>query len=66
MAGVPKTVSNIMVNGLDWSIAIPLTLASFPGCMIGAKIAPLMRASYIHRAIVPVELVEERSAVGTG
>lgn len=47
-------ISNIMVNGLDWSIAIPLTLGSVPGCMIGAKIAPRMRASYIRRAIVVV------------
>src|SRR5438552_9866962 len=47
-------VSNILVNGLDWSIAIPLTLGSLPGCMIGAKIAPRMRASYIRRGIVVV------------
>jgi uncharacterized membrane protein YfcA len=47
-------VSNILVNGLDWRIAIPLTLGSLPGCMIGAKIAPRMRPSYIRRAIVVV------------
>jgi uncharacterized membrane protein YfcA len=47
-------VSNILVNGLDWSIVIPVTLGSVPGCMIGAKIAPRMRASYIRRAIVVV------------
>lgn len=47
-------VSNILVNGLDWKIAIPLTLGSVPGCMFGAKIAPLMRASYIRRGIVVV------------
>jgi uncharacterized protein len=47
-------VSNILVNGLDWTIAIPLTLGSVPGCLIGAKIAPRMRASYIRRGIVVV------------
>jgi uncharacterized membrane protein YfcA len=47
-------VSNILVNGLDWSIAIPLTLGSLPGCMIGAKIAPRIRVTYIRRAIVVV------------
>jgi uncharacterized protein len=47
-------VSNIMVNGLDLSIAIPLVIGSVPGCMIGAKIAPRMRGSYIRRAIVVV------------
>ena len=47
-------ISNILVNGLDWSIAVPLTLGSVPGCMIGAKIAPRMRASYIRRGIVVV------------
>ena len=47
-------VSNILVNGLDWRIAVPLTLGSVPGCMFGAKIAPLMRGSYIRRGIVVV------------
>jgi uncharacterized membrane protein YfcA len=47
-------ISNILVNGLDWSIAIPLTLGSVPGCMIGAKIAPRIRASYVRRGIVVV------------
>ena len=44
-------VSNILVNGLDWRIAVPLTLGSVPGCMLGAKIAPLMRGSYIRRGM---------------
>jgi hypothetical protein len=47
-------VSNILINGLDWKIAVPLTLGSVPGCMFGAKIAPLMRGSYIRRGIVVV------------
>jgi uncharacterized protein len=47
-------ISNILINGMDWSIAIPLVLGSLPGCMIGAKIAPRMRASYIRRAIIVV------------
>ncbi len=47
-------VSNILVHGLDWAIVIPLTLGSVPGCMIGAKIAPYIRASYIRRGIVVV------------
>src|SRR5438046_8975033 len=47
-------VSNILINGLDWRIAVPLTLGSVPGCMFGAKIAPLMRGSYIRRGIVVV------------
>jgi uncharacterized membrane protein YfcA len=45
-------ISNILVNGLNWAIVIPLILGSVPGCMIGAKIAPRMRASYIRRGIV--------------
>jgi uncharacterized protein len=47
-------ISNIAVNGLNWSIVIPLTLGSLPGCIIGAKIAPCIRVSYIRRAIVVV------------
>lgn len=45
-------ISNILVNGLTWNIVIPLILGSVPGCMIGAKLAPRMRASYIRRGIV--------------
>ena len=45
-------ISNILVHGLNWAIVIPLILGSVPGCMVGAKIAPRMRASYIRRGIV--------------
>ncbi len=47
-------VSNIAVNGLDFRIAIPLVIGSVPGCIIGARIAPLLRPSYIRRGIVVV------------
>jgi uncharacterized membrane protein YfcA len=47
-------ISNILVNGLEWNIVIPLTLGSVPGCIIGAKIAPRLRATYIRRGIIVV------------
>jgi hypothetical protein len=47
-------ISNIVINGLNWSIAIPLILGSLPGCMIGAKIAPHIRPSFIRRGIIVV------------
>lgn len=47
-------ISNILVNGLVWSIVIPLTIGSVPGCIIGAKIAPRLRATYIRRGIIVV------------
>ncbi len=47
-------ISNILVHGLDWTIMIPLTIGSVPGCMIGARIAPHLRTSYIRRGIVVV------------
>jgi uncharacterized membrane protein YfcA len=47
-------ISNILVNGLDWSIVIPLTIGSVPGCILGAKIAPRLRATYIRRGIIVV------------
>lgn len=47
-------ISNILVHGLDWAIAIPLVVGSVPGCLLGAKIAPLIRGSYIRRGIVVV------------
>ena len=33
-------ISNIAINGLDWTILIPLVLGSTPGTMIGSRIAP--------------------------
>jgi hypothetical protein len=47
-------ISNILVNGLDWSIVIPLTIGSVPGCILGAKIAPRVPQSFIRRGIVVV------------
>jgi uncharacterized membrane protein YfcA len=47
-------ISNILVNGLEWHIVIPLIIGSVPGCILGANIAPRMRATYIRRGIVVV------------
>jgi hypothetical protein len=47
-------ISNIMVNGLVWSIVIPLVIGSVPGCLLGARIAPRMPATYIRRGILVV------------
>ncbi len=47
-------ISNILVHGLDWRIVVPLTVGSVPGCLIGAKMAPRIRASYVRRGIVIV------------
>lgn len=47
-------VSNIAINGLDWSLFLPLILGSLPGTMIGSKIAPRVGQSYIRRGIVIV------------
>jgi uncharacterized membrane protein YfcA len=46
--------SNIVINGLDWHILIPLVLGSTPGTMLGARIAPKVRQSFIRRGIVVV------------
>lgn len=47
-------ISNIILNGLDWSILIPLVIGSVPGTLIGAKIAPRVPQSVIRRGIVIV------------
>jgi len=47
-------VSNIALHGLEWHIVIPLTIGSVPGCIIGAKIAPRVRQTYIRRGIIVV------------
>ncbi len=47
-------IGNILAHGLDLSITIPLLIGSLPGTMLGAKIAPRVRASIIRRGIVVV------------
>ncbi|MBA3266428.1 MAG: sulfite exporter TauE/SafE family protein [Nocardioidaceae bacterium] len=47
-------LSNIALHGLDWGIVIPLTIGSVPGCILGAKIAPRVRQSFIRRGIIVV------------
>jgi uncharacterized protein len=47
-------ISNILVNGLEWDIVVPLMLGSVPGCILGAMIAPHLRETYIRRGIVTV------------
>ena len=47
-------ISNIAINGLDWSILIPLLIGSVPGSILGSKIAPRVPQSYIRRGIVVV------------
>jgi uncharacterized membrane protein YfcA len=47
-------ISNIGLNGLDWSILIPLVIGSVPGSILGSHIAPRVPQSYIRRGIVVV------------
>lgn len=47
-------LSNISLNGLDWSITIPLIVGSVPGTLLGSTIAPRVPQSLIRRGIVVV------------
>ncbi|WP_341924209.1 sulfite exporter TauE/SafE family protein [Nocardioides psychrotolerans] len=47
-------ISNIVLNGLDWGILIPLVLGSVPGTLLGSKLAPRVPQSFIRRGIVVV------------
>lgn len=47
-------ISNIVINGLDWHILIPLVLGSTPGTILGSRIAPRVPQSFIRRGIVVV------------
>ncbi len=47
-------ISNIVVNGLDFSLLIPLVIGSVPGTIIGSRIAPKVPQSWIRRGIVAV------------
>jgi uncharacterized membrane protein YfcA len=46
--------SNIVINGLDWHILIPLVVGSTPGTVLGARLAPRVPQSFIRRGIVVV------------
>jgi len=47
-------ISNIITNGLDWNLTIPLIIGSVPGTLLGARVAPRVPASIIRRGIVIV------------
>jgi uncharacterized membrane protein YfcA len=47
-------VSNIVINGLDWHILVPLVIGSTPGTVLGSHLAPKVPQSYIRRGIVVV------------
>ncbi len=46
--------SNIVINGLDWHILVPLVLGSTPGTVLGSRLAPRVPQSFIRRGIVVV------------
>ncbi len=47
-------ISNISVNGLEWSLTLPLIVGSVPGTLIGSQFASKVPLSYIRRGIVIV------------
>ena len=51
---IAAAISNIILNGLDWHILVPLVIGSLPGSVLGSRIAPRVPQSYIRRGIVIV------------
>jgi hypothetical protein len=47
-------LSNIVINGLDWHILVPLVVGSTPGTVLGSHLAPKVPQSLIRRGIVVV------------
>ena len=47
-------ISNISVNGLEWSLTLPLIVGSVPGTLLGARFAAKVPQSVIRRGIVIV------------
>ncbi|QZY28775.1 sulfite exporter TauE/SafE family protein [Nocardioides coralli] len=47
-------LSNIALHGLDWGVLIPLLIGSVPGTILGARLAPRVKQSFIRRGIVVV------------
>jgi uncharacterized protein len=51
---IAAATSNIVINGLDWHILVPLVIGSTPGTVLGSRVAPKVPQSYIRRGIVIV------------
>jgi hypothetical protein len=51
---IAAAISNIVLNGLDWHILVPLVIGSLPGTILGSHIAPRVPQSFIRRGIVVV------------
>jgi uncharacterized protein len=51
---IAAAISNIILNGLEWHILVPLVIGSLPGSILGSRIAPRVPQSYIRRGIVVV------------
>jgi uncharacterized membrane protein YfcA len=47
-------LSHVIVNGVDWSVLIPLIVGGSPGTYLGAKISGTVRQSVIRRGITIV------------
>jgi uncharacterized membrane protein YfcA len=47
-------ISNIVLNGLEWHLLVPLVIGSVPGPGLGSRIAPRVPQSVIRRGIVIV------------
>jgi uncharacterized membrane protein YfcA len=47
-------ISNIILNGLEWHLLVPLVIGSVPGSILGSHIAPRVPQSFIRRGIVVV------------
>lgn len=47
-------ISNTVANGFEPRLTIPLILGSVPGTLIGSRLAPIVKQSYIRRGIVVV------------
>lgn len=48
------SVSHVMVNGIDWSVLIPLVVGGAPGTFLGAKLGNIVPQSVTRRGIAIV------------
>lgn len=51
---VAASVSHVIVNGIDWSVLIPLILGGSPGTYLGAKLSGVVPQSVTRRGIAIV------------
>ncbi|SNC61792.1 hypothetical protein SAMN05445756_0554 [Kytococcus aerolatus] len=61
---VSAAIGHVIVNGVDWSILVPLLIGGAPGTFLGARLAAVVPQSIVRRGIVIVLTVSSLAMLG--